>query len=93
MGAFVLRLDVEAPTLEEVAAVQAEVNDDKLTKAIEVVKVTVRTSSRLQADSKKVQANNEVKQLGIASNFRISSKCGKDGCWPNHMYYSCWCSY
>jgi hypothetical protein len=46
--------------LEEVAAVQAEVDDDELTKAIEVVKVTVRTS-RLQVDSKKVQANNEVK--------------------------------
>jgi hypothetical protein len=60
MGPFVLTLDVEAPTLEEVAAVQAEVDDDALTKAIEAVKVTVRTSSRLRVDSKKVQANNEV---------------------------------
>jgi hypothetical protein len=47
--------------LEEVAALQAEVDDDELIKVIEVVKVTVRTSSRLQVDSKKVQANNEVK--------------------------------
>ena len=47
--------------MEEVAALQAEVDDNELTKAIRVVKVTVRTSSRLQVDSKKVQANNEVK--------------------------------
>ena len=47
--------------MEEVAAVQAEVDDDELAKVIEVVRVTARTSSWLQVDSKKVQANNEVK--------------------------------
>jgi len=56
-GAFVLTLDVQAPTLEEVAAVQVEVDDDALTRAIEAVKATVRTSGRLRVDSKKVQAN------------------------------------
>jgi hypothetical protein len=40
-------------TLEEVAAVQVEVDDDALTKAIKAVKIIVRTSSRLQVDSKK----------------------------------------
>jgi hypothetical protein len=59
-GAFILTLDIQAPTLEEVAAVQAEVDDDALTKAIEAVKVTVRTSSRIRVHSKKVQENNAV---------------------------------
>jgi hypothetical protein len=45
--AFVLTPDVQAPTLEEVAAVQAEVDDDALTRAIEAVKATVKTSSKL----------------------------------------------
>ena len=40
-GAFILTSDIQAPTLEEVAAVQAEVDDDALTKAIEAVKVTL----------------------------------------------------
>jgi hypothetical protein len=45
--AFVLTPDVLALTLEEVAAIQAEVDDDALTRAIETVKSTVRLSSRL----------------------------------------------
>jgi hypothetical protein len=44
--AFVLTLDVFAPTLEEVAVVQAEVNNDALTNTIKSVKSTVRLSSR-----------------------------------------------
>src|SRR5277367_5665418 len=56
-GAFVLTLDVFAPTLEEVAAVQAEVDNDALTKAIESVKSTVRLSGRHRVDSKKVLEN------------------------------------
>jgi hypothetical protein len=59
-GAFVLTPDVQAPTLEEVAAVEAEVDDDALTKAIEAVKSTVRSSGRLWVDSIKVQLNNVV---------------------------------
>ena len=59
-GAFVLTLGVEEPTLEGVAAIQVEVDDNALTKAIEAVKVTVRTSSRLWVDSKKAQENKEV---------------------------------
>jgi transcriptional regulator NrdR family protein len=54
---FVLTLDVFAPTLEELAAVQAEVDDDALTKAMESVKSTVRLSGRHLVDSKKVQEN------------------------------------
>jgi hypothetical protein len=46
-SAFVLTLNVLAPTLEEVAAVQAEVEDNALTKAIEAVRSTVRMSSRI----------------------------------------------
>jgi len=55
--AFVLTPDVFAPTLKEVAAVQAEVDDDALTKAIESVKSTVRLSGRHRVDSKKVLEN------------------------------------
>jgi hypothetical protein len=55
--AFVLTLDVFAPTLEELAAVQAEVDDDALTNAIETVKSTVRLSSRHRVDSTKVKEN------------------------------------
>jgi hypothetical protein len=55
--AFVLTLNVFAPTAEELAAVQAEVDDDALTKAIETVKSTVRLSGRHWVDSKKVQEN------------------------------------
>jgi hypothetical protein len=56
-GAFVLTPDVFAPTSEELAAVQAEVDDDALTRAIETVKSTVRLSGRHRVDSKKVQEN------------------------------------
>jgi hypothetical protein len=56
-GAFVLTPDVQTPTLEEVAAVQAEVDDDALTMAIEAVKVTLRTSSRIRVDSTKLKEN------------------------------------
>jgi hypothetical protein len=56
-GAFVLTLDVFTPTLEELAAVQAEVDNNALTKAIETVKSTVRLSGRLRVHSKKVQEN------------------------------------
>jgi hypothetical protein len=59
-GAFVLTPDVLAPTLEEVAAVQAEVDDDALTRAIEAVKSTVRLSGRLRVDSEKVRLNKTV---------------------------------
>jgi hypothetical protein len=52
-----LYLDVFAPTLEEVATVQAGVDYDALTKAIESVKSTVRPSGRHQVDSKRVYAN------------------------------------
>jgi hypothetical protein len=56
-GVFILTPDIQAPTAEEVAAVQAEVGDDALTKAIEAVKVSVRTSCRTRVDTTKVKAN------------------------------------
>jgi hypothetical protein len=56
-GAFLLTNDVFAPTATEVGAVQAEVDDDALTRAIETVKSTVRSSGRLRVDTKKVQLN------------------------------------
>jgi len=52
-GASVWTPDVFAPTLEKVAAVQAEVDDDALTKAIEPVKCTVRSSSRHRVHGKR----------------------------------------
>jgi hypothetical protein len=55
--AFVLTPDIFVPTLEEVAAVQAEVDNDALTKVIETVKSTIRLSSRYRIDSKKVLEN------------------------------------
>jgi hypothetical protein len=51
--ALVLTPDIFAPTSEELVAVQTEVNNDALTKAIETVKSTVRLSSRHQVDSEK----------------------------------------
>lgn len=62
-GAFILTPDVFAPTASEVRAVQAEVDDDALTRAIETVKGTVRSSGRLRVDTKKVQLNKESEQL------------------------------
>jgi hypothetical protein len=59
-GTFVLTPDVFAPTAAEVRAVQAEVDDEALTQAIETVKTTVRLSGRLWVDSKKVQANKAI---------------------------------
>jgi hypothetical protein len=54
--------DVLAPTLEEVAALQTEVDDEALTKAIESVKSTVRLSGRHRLGSKKVQENKAAQQ-------------------------------
>jgi hypothetical protein len=42
-----------------VAVVQAEVDDDALTKAIEAVKSTFRLGGRLQVESIKAQLNKE----------------------------------
>jgi hypothetical protein len=46
-GAFILTPNVFAPTAAEVRAVEAKVNDEALTRAIETVKTTVRISGRL----------------------------------------------
>jgi hypothetical protein len=59
-GAFILTLNVFALTPTEVKAVQAEVDDDALTRAIEAIKNTVRLSSRLRVDTLKVQLNKEL---------------------------------
>ena len=52
-SAFVLTPDVLAPTLEEIAAAQAEVDDDALTRAIKTVKTTLRSSGRHRVESLK----------------------------------------
>jgi hypothetical protein len=52
-SAFVLTPDVLAPTLEEIAAAQAEVDEDALTRAIKTVKTTVRSSGRNRVESLK----------------------------------------
>jgi hypothetical protein len=81
-GAFVLTPDIIAPTLEEVAAVQAEVDDDALTKATESVKSIVRLSGRRRVDTQKMlenkaaqlEATAESEWLGIASILRFPCK-------------------
>jgi hypothetical protein len=54
---FVLTPDILAPTLEEIAVVQADVDNDALTRAIETVKTTVRSSGRHRVETLKVQLN------------------------------------
>jgi hypothetical protein len=61
-GAYVLTADVVAPTPEEVAAVEAEVSDKALDRAIEAIKLTVRSSGRQKVDTAKVRANKELGQ-------------------------------
>jgi hypothetical protein len=58
-------LDVQVPTLEEVAAVQAEVDDNVLTKAIESIKSTVKLSSRHRVDTTKVKENKAAQLEGV----------------------------
>ena len=60
-SAFVLTPDVLAPTLEEITAVQAEVDNDALTRAIETVKTTVRSGGRHWVESLKAQLNKGTK--------------------------------
>jgi hypothetical protein len=55
---FLLNTDNFAPTASEVAAVEAEVSDTALTKAIESIKKTVR-SGRHVRPSEKVKLNTE----------------------------------
>ena len=52
-----LTSDVVAPTLAEIAAVEAEVDDKALTKAVEAVRLTVQSSDRQRVDAPKVKAN------------------------------------
>ena len=54
---FVLTPNVQAPTLDEIAAVQAEVEDDALTKAIKSVKSTMQSSGRRRVNTTKVKEN------------------------------------
>jgi hypothetical protein len=56
-GTFVLTADIMAPTPIEIAAVEAEVEDEALTRAIETVRLTVRSSGRQRVDTPKVLAN------------------------------------
>ena len=55
---YILQLDDFAPTTSEVVAVEAEVSNSALTKAIEAVKQTVR-SGRHVKPSQKVKMNTE----------------------------------
>jgi hypothetical protein len=73
------------PLTLEVAAVQAKVDDDALTKAIEAAKRAIRSSGRLLIETKKVQLNKAVKQLGIASIFSISLR--RSMCPMLHSFY------
>jgi hypothetical protein len=59
-GAYVLTHDILAPTLEEIRAVEAEVGDKVLDRAIEAIKLTVRSSGRQRVDTPKVKENKEL---------------------------------
>jgi hypothetical protein len=66
-GAYVLTADIIAPTPTEIAAVEAEVDDEALTRAVETVKSTVRSSGRQRVDVQKIKENKEIaKALGKA---------------------------
>lgn len=45
-GAFVFTADVPAPTPEEIRAVEAEISNEALDRAIDTVKKSVRSSGR-----------------------------------------------
>jgi hypothetical protein len=62
--AFVLTLDAFQSISEGVTGVQAEVNDNALTKAIEFVENSEISSSRHWIDSKLVQGNKAASQSG-----------------------------
>ena len=59
-GVYIFTHDVPAPTLEEIRAVEAEVGDEVLDRAIEAIKLTVRSSSRQRVDTPKVKENKEL---------------------------------
>jgi hypothetical protein len=54
--------DASAVTPEEVAAVEAEVSGKALDRAIEAIKLTVRSSGRQKVDTAKIRANKELGQ-------------------------------
>jgi hypothetical protein len=56
-SAFVLTPNILAPTLEEIAVVQAEVDDDALTRAIETIKLLSDQVVGIGFESLKVQLN------------------------------------
>jgi hypothetical protein len=58
----VLTSDIIAPTATEIAAVEAEVNDEALTRAIETVRSTARSSGRQRMDEPKVKDNKAIKK-------------------------------
>jgi Arc/MetJ family transcription regulator len=65
-----LTLNVLALTLEEITAVQAEVDDNALTRAIETVKTTVRLSRRHRVESLKAQLNKGTKEA-VGNSFNL----------------------
>jgi len=69
-NAFVLTPDVLALTLEEITAIQAEVDNDALTKAIETFKTTVRSGRRHQVKSLKAQLNKGTKEA-VGNSFNL----------------------
>jgi hypothetical protein len=54
-GIFNLTVDDFAPTASEIAVVEAEVNDEAWTKAIETIKKTVRSSGRQRVICRKLE--------------------------------------
>jgi hypothetical protein len=63
-GTFVLTADVLAPTLEEIRAVEAEVSDEALDKAIDTLKQTAKPSKK-RVDLVKVKENKALGQMLI----------------------------
>jgi hypothetical protein len=62
-GVFLLTADVPAPTPKEIRAVEAEVSDEALDRAIDTLKKSVRLSSKQRIDTPKVRENKELGQM------------------------------
>jgi len=64
----VLTSDILAPTLTKIAAVEAEVDDKALTRAVETVRLTLRSSGRQRVDAPKVKENKAQEKGKVGEN-------------------------
>jgi hypothetical protein len=65
---IVLTSDVLAPTPTEIAAVKAKIDDEALTRAVETVRLTLRSSGRQRVDAPKVKENKAQEKGKVGEN-------------------------